>query len=355
MRKIVYMEWVKTRPRARYEIGGSGVIPVSISELPELRDAIELNAFNLYGYQPLVQAIAARYEIAAECVVTTQGTSMANYLAMAAVLNPGDEVLVESPAYEPLLDLPVLLGAKIRRVERRFRDGFRIDLDDFRGRLNKHTKLIVLTNLHNPSGVLTPAEDLREIARLAHKAGAHVLVDEVYMDFLFDSRPPSAVHLGPNVITTCSLTKAYGLDGLRCGWVLAPAKLAKAMWRLQDFFGVNGAIPAEIASTQAFAHLDRFIDRTRRILETNRPLVDTFMHEHCGELRWVAPHAGPVCFPKLRTGSVRKLTAKLKSDYDTGVIPGEFFEMPRHFRVGFGGPTADLKAGLERLSRALSS
>ena len=117
---------------------------------------------------------------------------------------------------------------------------------------------------------------LREVGRLAAKAGAHVLVDEVYLDFLFARRPRSAVHLAENFVVTSSLTKAYGLDGLRCGWVLAPQKLATVMWRLQDFYGVNGAIPAEKISTAAFENIGRFEERSRKAVESNRRLVDEF-------------------------------------------------------------------------------
>ena len=354
MRKIVYMEWVKLRPRAKYEISGSGVVPVHIDELPEARAAFEINDFNLYGYRPLLKQIAERYEVRPEQVVTTQGTSMANYLAYAAVLRPGDEVLVESPAYEPLLDIPELLGAKVKRFKRKMSDGFHIDLEDLASRISGKTRLIVLTNMHNPTGVLESNQVLREVVRMARDAGAFVIVDEVYMDFLFDRRPRSAVHLGPNCMVTCSLTKAYGFDGLRCGWVLASPKLAKAMWRLQDFFGVNGTIPAEKASVEAFVHLDRFVQRTRRIIETNRPLVDKFMSEHVNQLKWVPPDAGPVCFPKLRSGSAEKFVDRVRSRYDVGLIPGRFFEMPSHFRLGFGGRTEDLQAGLEKLGQALA-
>ncbi len=354
MRKIVYMEWVKTRSRARYEIGGSGVIPVHIDELPEARQTLDINDFNLYGYRPLLKQIADRYEVATSQVVTAPGTSMANYLAIAAIAGRGDEVLVESPAYEPLLSVPALLGCKIRRFSREFRVRFEISVEALASKLTKRTKLIVLTNMHNPSGVLASQDLLREIGKAARKVGAYVLVDEVYMDFLFENRPKSCVHLGPNFLATCSLTKVYGFDGLRCGWVLAPEKIAAAMWRLQDFFGVNGAIPAEKCSVAAFEHLDRFAKRTRRIIETNRPLVDQFMEAHSDKLKWVAPDAGPVCFPRLRSGTAKDFCERLRKRYEVGLIPGHFFEMPKHFRLGYGGPTEDLKAGLERVSQALS-
>ncbi len=354
MQKIVYMEWVKLRPRAKYEISGSGVIPVHIDELPEARETLDINDFNLYGYRPLVQQIASRYQVAPEQVVTTQGTSMANYLACAAVLRAGDEVLIESPAYEPLLDVPELLGARITRFRRPFKQGFRIDLDHLAERITRKTRLIILTNMHNPSGVLEPNETLAEVGRLADKVGAFVLVDEVYLDFLFDQRPKSAVHLGPNFLITSSLTKVYGLDGLRCGWILASPKLAKTIWRLQDFFGVNGAIPAEKVSTAAFEHLDRLAARTRRIIEANRPLIDGFMESAGEHLTWVKPAGGPVCFPRLMTGSATEFAEKLRSGYEVGVIPGHYFEMSKHFRLGFGGPTDVLRDGLERLSQALT-
>ncbi|MDQ6760158.1 MAG: pyridoxal phosphate-dependent aminotransferase [Acidobacteriota bacterium] len=353
MRKITYMEWVKLRQPAKYEIGGSGIVPVHMEELPEALEGLDVNDFNLYGYRPLVQQIAHRYEVSPEQVVTTQGCSMANYLACACLLRPGDEVLVEKPAYEPLLAIPKLLGAKVVRFGRPFRAGFAIDMEKLAAKLTTRTRLIVLTNMHNPTGALTSQEELGELGRLARRVKAHVLVDEVYMDFLFERRPRSAVHLGPQFVVTSSLTKVYGLDGLRCGWALASPKLATAMWRMQDFFGVNGAIPAEKISVAAFQNIDRFVARTRKIIHSNRPLVDRFMETHCKKLAWVPPSAGPVCFPRLRSGSATALADRLRSDFKTGIIPGHFFEMPSHFRLGFGGSGVNLKKGLAGLASAL--
>ncbi len=220
--------------------------------------------------------------------------------------------------------------------------------------MTPRTKLIILTNPHNPSGILEPPEVLREVGRLAARVGAYVLVDEVYMDFLFQSRPRTAVHLGSNFLMTCSLTKVYGLDGLRCGWVLGPPDVVKAMWRLQDFFGVNGVIPGETTSVVALKHLERFQKRTQSILAANRPLVDQFMARQSGRPRLGAARFGSSLLPSdMRSGPADDFCARLRAEYDVGVIPGRFFEMPDHFRIGFGGPTEDLRAGLERLSQAL--
>ena len=330
------------------------MIPVHVGELPEARDALEINDFNLYGYRPLIRALADRYEVSPDQVITAPGTSMANYLAIAAIVGAGDEVLVEHPAYEPLLDIPELLGAKTRRFNRRFHgDRFHIDLESLTDQVTPSTKLIILTNPHNPSGVLEPPEVLREVGRLAAQVGAYVLIDEVYMDFLFQTPPRTAVHLGSNFLMTCSLTKVYGLDGLRCGWVLGPADVVKAMWRLQDFFGVNGVIPGETTSVVAFKYLERFQKRTQAILAVNRPLMDQFMAANMAALDWAPPDAGPVCFPRMRSGSADDFCARLRAEYDVGVIPGGFFEMPDHFRIGIGGETEPLKESLERLGMAL--
>ncbi len=355
MRKIVYMEWVKLKAAAQFELGTSAVPRVELSELPEARDVVGLSDFNLYGYRPLVAQVARRYGVNDNQVLTTQGTSMANYLAYAAVVGAGDEVLIEKPAYEPLLSVAKLLGVGIRRFARPFRQGFQIDMDDLASKLSRKTKLVVLTNLHNPSGVLASDDVLREIGRLAKRVGAFVLVDEVYLDLMFERRPATAVHLGDNFIVTSSLTKAYGLDGLRCGWALANPKLTEEMWRLQDFFGVNGAIPAEKISTLAFENLDRFAERSRRVLETNRPIVDEFMARHAEQLAWVVPDGGPVCFPRLRLlDDATDFAQRLYKDYSTRVIPGRFFEMERHIRVGFGCNTETLRGGLECLGQALA-
>jgi histidinol-phosphate/aromatic aminotransferase/cobyric acid decarboxylase-like protein len=141
------MEWEKTHPRARYEIGGSGIMPVHIGELPEVRDALEINDFNLYGFRPLIRTLAERYEVSPDQIVTAPGTSMANYLAIAATVGAGDEVLVEHPAYEPLLDIPELLGATVHRLNRGFERRFHIDIGSLSDQVTPRTKLMILRSL----------------------------------------------------------------------------------------------------------------------------------------------------------------------------------------------------------------
>ncbi|MGZ5504253.1 MAG: aminotransferase class I/II-fold pyridoxal phosphate-dependent enzyme, partial [Chthoniobacterales bacterium] len=271
------------------------------------------------------------------------------HLAMAAVLEPGDEVLLEQPTYGLLLDVANYLGASIKRFQRKPETNFDIDLQEIADACSSKTKLIVLTNLHNPSGALIPQETLRAIGAIAQRGGAQVLLDEVYAEMVWDR---TRTERGPEFIITNSLTKAYGLSGLRCGWIVASPELARRMWRLNDLFGVNAAFPADQLSVSAFDHLEKFRERARLLLEANRPLIDAFLDSR-RDLQCFRPSAGTVFFPRLLKGDTEALVRLLRGKFETSVVPGRFFEMPQHFRIGIGGETAELQAGLERLGNAL--
>ncbi len=347
-----YMTWAKTSSHARFNLATSGLASVRLAELSvELAD-LELTRDGGYGYEPLQRALANRLSIAPESIVTAIGTSLANHLAMAALIKAGDEVLIEQPTYEPLLALARYLGADIKRFNRRFETDFRVLPSEVEKNLSPRTRLIVLTNLHNPSGVQIEQETLREIGSLAKRSGAYVLVDEVYLEALFDERPPTAFLLGPEFVTTSSLTKAFGLSGLRCGWIVAEPELAEKIWRLNDLFGVMPAHPAEKLSVIALEQLPEIAAGARALLNNNRAVVFDFLDTRA-ELEAVRPEFGTIVFPRLKQGSVDQLCAVLREEYETSVVPGRFFEMPDHFRLGFGNDPEMLKEGLVRLGSAL--
>lgn len=351
-RRSVYMEWAKLHAHARFDLASSGVASLQLPSLRATLDDVELNRAAGYGHRPLIERLAARYGVTAEQVVTSAGTSMANHLAMAALLDPGDEVLVERPTYGLLLDVARYLGAEVRRFDRRFEDGFRIDPVAVEEAMTEATRLVVVTNLHNPSGVRAPDGVLRRVAEIARERGARLLVDEVYLEACFDPEARSAVHLGDDVVATASLTKAYGLSGLRCGWILAPAPLAHRMWRLDDLFGANAAHPAECLSAVALDRLEEIAAPTRERLELNRGLLARFLASR-PDLETVWPEAGTIAFPRLASGRVDELCRVLRERYETSVTPGSFFEAREHFRIGVGGATAEVEEGLARLGRAL--
>jgi aspartate/methionine/tyrosine aminotransferase len=359
-KRSAYMEWAKTRSHAKFNLATSGLLNFPFEEFPLRIDDLELTATSGYGYEPLIQRLARHTGVPEESIVTATGTSMANHLAMAAVLDPGDEVLMELPVYGPMLDVAEYLGARIKRISRRFENDFAIDLAALAKALTPDTRLIALTNLHNPSGALIPAETMRAIGELAQRAHARVLVDEVYLEMLFGCSAPFCFPIGEALaangenpfIVTSSLTKAYGLSGLRCGWILASPALAKRMWLLNDLFAASPVHSAERMSVMALDHLELFRGRARTLLAANRPLLDAFLDSR-NDLECFRPPAGTVFFPRLTRGDPQSFFKLLREKYETTVVPGEFFEMPRHFRLGIGGETPGLRAGLERLSAAL--
>jgi aspartate/methionine/tyrosine aminotransferase len=346
------MQWAKTGPHGRFNLANSGVMNYTLAELGVRVEDLELSGPSAYGYAPLQEALAAKCGVPPECVVAAMGTSLANHLAMAALVEPGDEVLIEQPAYELLVTLALYLGADVKRFGRRGGDGFALDPEEVGRRLSARTRLVVLTNLHNPSSAYAPEEVLLRVGEMARRVGARVLVDEVYLDAMFERAPPSAFHLGEEFVTTNSLTKVYGLSGLRCGWALAPPDVARRMWLLNDLFGVIPAHAAERLSVVALGRLGHVARKSRALLEENRRLLESFL-ETRDELGWTRLEFGTVYFPRLKRGSADGLCALLREKYETSVVPGRFFEMPEHFRVGIGGDTETLRAGLERLGAAL--
>jgi aspartate/methionine/tyrosine aminotransferase len=350
-----YMAWAKTSAQANFNLAASGVESYPLGELPVKIEDLQINGPGGYGYAPLQQALAAKSAVDSDCVVAAIGTSFANFLAMAATIEAGDEVLIEQPVYGPLLDVARYLGAEIRRFPRPFvdgADGFQIDIREIERTITPSTRLIVITNLHNPSSAFVDEETLKRIGEIARGIGARVLVDEVYLETLFERAPRSAFHLGREFVTTTSLTKAYGLSGLRCGWILAEPDLARKLWGLVDITIGIPAHPAELLSCVALANLEKIARRAKGLLDANRAVVNRFLEER-DELETGRSEYGTVVFPRLKSGRVEELCALLREKYDTTLVPGRFFEMPDHFRLGFVGDPEMVVEGISRLGKAL--
>jgi aspartate/methionine/tyrosine aminotransferase len=354
-----YLEWAKKRPVPRFDLAASNILPCSIDDLPGARDAVALDGHNEYGYAPLIEAIAAHYGVDAAQVTTAQGASGANFLACAALVEPGDDVLVETPGYDPLFAAPRFLGARVNRFVRAFADGFALDPGRVRSAMTPRTRLIVLTSPHNPSGVTVDSKALEEVGRIAQANRAHVLVDEVYLDASAVSQPTGASRgqtsatRGDAFVCTNSLTKSYGLSGLRCGWILSSGEVAERIRRTREIVDGSGSIVTERLATLAFAHIARLEARTAALLETNGSLMREFLASHRTGLDCIQS-SGTVVFPRLRGMDDTSLFAeRLLDRYETAVVPGRFFQAPQHVRIGFGCATDTLQTGLQALGAAL--
>ena len=353
-----YLEWAKKRPAATYDLAGSNVLGCSIDDLDGARDALDLSGSNDDGYKPLVEAIARRYGVRSDQVATANGAAGANFQAFAALLEPGDDVLMERPGYDPLPGAVRLLGANVIRFERRFEDGYALNPDEIARALTPRTRLVIITSPHNPSGALADRAALEAIGHLAERAGAHVLVDEVYLDAAEPAHQPAAL-LGDGrdspFISTSSLTKSYGLSSLRCGWSLSSPAVAERIRRARDVIDGSGSVAAERLATLAFAQLDRLASRAAALLAVNRPIVHEFLRGR-PDLEVVVPRNSTVVFPRIRgVQDTSAFAERLLAERATAVVPGRFFESPAHFRLGFGGPTETVRAGLAQLTAALNA
>jgi hypothetical protein len=352
------MRWAKTRPRVTYDLASSGLLPVTTTEL--LGDAKAAAAFDISGptdegFVPLREAIASRYGTTAECVSIAAGASGANFQAMLALLEPGDDALIETPAYDPLIAAARAAGANVVHFERSWSKGFALDPYVVRTALTPATRLIVISNAHNPSGAMAPRDVIEQLGVMAEAIGARVLVDEVYAEAQHDEEPiprPAAT-IGDVFVSTNSLTKAYGLAGLRCGWIMASPAVSSRVREIRDVIDGSGPYVTERLSLTAFENIDRLRTRARKILADNLEVVRAMTGSH-PRLEWLEPVAGTTAFPRVRgVDDARDLVDRLVRDYDTIVVPGHFFQAPQHIRIAYGGHTEMIREALARLDRAL--
>ena len=350
--RAAYMEWAKHRPVPEIDLAGSNLLACTLDDLPGAREAIALSGEGAEGYPPLVESIANRYGVEPECVATAGGCSGANFLALAALLDSGDEVLIESPCYDPLAAAVRMLGGQVVHFPRRFEQGYRIDPEEVASALTSRTRLIIVSHPHNPSGVLASDEELEGLRRIAELAGIHVVFDEVYLETVSGPPVPPAATRSPLFVSTNSLTKSYGLSSLRCGWALSSPEVAEKIRRARDVVDVAGPTPADRLAVLAFQHIDRLAARARDIIDRNSRLFREFLARQ-SRLESV-PSATTISFPRLADGAdAAPLVKRLLEAYSVAVVPGSFFDSPAHIRISYGGATEKLQKGLDAIGRCL--
>jgi aspartate/methionine/tyrosine aminotransferase len=355
-----YMVWAKTRTPAEIDLAGSNLLACALDDLPGAAGALQLAANNDNGFAPLVEAIAAHKKVSTDRIMTGGGCSGANFLAIAALVGAGDEVLVEQPGYDPLVGACRLMGATVKRFARPFERAYRIDLEALEAAVTPATRLIIVSSPHNPSGVSLDAETLRGLARVAERAKAHLLVDEVYLDGANLAAGemalnPSASELEGPVVVTASLTKSFGLAGLRCGWAVAPPALVKRMHRVRDLVDVIGSVPSEHLSSFAFSRMGELKARTRALLTANLDLARKFVASH-PQLSLAEKPRTNVMFPRLAgVSDTTSFVDAVAQTHKVAVAAGSYFDSPKNFRISLACRTDRLAEGLDRLGQALNS
>lgn len=354
-----YIAWLRSvYGQVPYDLATSGIPNASWEEtsggatLPPIDDTS--------GYAKLASAIARYNDVPVSEVIPALGTAQALYLAYASVLSPGDEVLLEAPVYEPLVRIGEGVGAVIRTYERRADEGFRVDPERVAAQVTPRTRLIVVTNLHNPTGVRVPDETLRELAKIAEARSAYLLVDEVYAPF--DNLPEdgifrhSARKLGPNVMAVSSLTKCYGLGTYRVGWMLAPEHLIAAAEATT--IATVGHLPLSHAhfGAAALAKVGDLARRAKALLAGKRTLAEQWVGQF-PRAHWSAPTDG--LFGLVTVDGIHDLLPRIETNIrERGVIvsPGAFFGVSNGFRLSWATlPAEEFTKGLERLEPLVKS
>ncbi len=352
---VRYIEWaLKFYGKVPLDLASSGIPTASWSELgvpePSLDDPSAYAAFR--------ETIALYNDVPRGEVVPALGTSHAVFLAYAAMLSPGDEVLVELPGYEPLTRTAVGLGATVRTFERLATDGFAISPERVAAAVTSRTRVIVVTNLHNPTGVRTSDETLRELAKIAEARGAYLLVDEVYAPF--DALPEdgvfhaSARKLAPNIVAVSSLTKCYGLGMHRIGWVLGPPEIVERAETA--IIATCGHLPLSHAArgAVAVANVGKLSVRAKGILAGKRDIAAQWAST-IPNASWSAPTSG--LFGLVTLEGAPDLLPRIESwanEHGLLVGAGSFFGVPNGFRLSWATlPTKRFEAALAKLGALL--
>jgi aspartate/methionine/tyrosine aminotransferase len=336
-------------------IATSGIVDFPLDAIPLDLKKLDLHVPNVNGDARVVDQLTSIYGVDPSCLLETIGASEANFLAMAALAERGDRVVIETPTYGSLPAIAVTLGLKVAPLERNFRKGFEVDLEALKKAAKKGTQLVVLTNLHNPSGVAIPKNTLRGALEIAEDAGAFLYVDEIFRDF--GENIPSVTSFGGRAIAAASVSKVYGLGWTRIGWMVCPdGETAMRLRRARRLVAGAGSTFGGAVAAWALKERAKFHARAKAIVAENYGSLLEWAEATPG-VTLVRPDGGPICFPEVTLPkgqdgiAVARRLLKQKGILTT---PGELFGRPGHFRVGCGADPDKTRAALAALSRSLA-
>lgn len=348
--------------RVEFNLAESGIQPLTLAELRQLAGVDPADTLLGYGHtdgSPLLRdRIAAMYPGAeAANVVATVGSAEANFLALWRLVEPGDRVVVVRPTYEQTTGLAIGLGAQVESVWLEEERGWQPAPGAAAAAIQPGTRLVVVTNPNNPTAQPLGEAAIAELVDAAEKAGAWILSDEVYAGGeLSGGITPSLWGRSGRVLVSASLSKAYGLPGLRLGWLLAPSEFREELWARKDYTTIA---PSPLSDRLGVAALEpairaTLLERGRGILRQNVAVLEAWAARHEGVLSFAKPVAGAVAFFRydLPIGSA-ELADRLLAEESVLIVPGDQFGIDDHFRIGYGYTSPPLAPGLERVSRMI--
>ncbi|MCJ7524811.1 MAG: aminotransferase class I/II-fold pyridoxal phosphate-dependent enzyme [Candidatus Aminicenantes bacterium] len=346
---------------ARHVLCASDCETFSLGELlamdpgaAEAFSALRLGYTETAGNPDLRLEIASLYEgISADDILVFAGAEEAIFVFMNAVLKAGDHLIVQTPCYQSLSAVAAAAGCRVTRWETSVGQGWVLDADWLDGQVTDSTRAVVVNFPHNPSGYLLQADRFERITAIARRSGLFLFSDEVYrfLEYKTENRLPAACEIYENGVSLGVMSKAFGLAGLRLGWVACRNhEVLRAMAELKDYTTICTAAPSEFLSLLALRHRKKILERNLAIIGSNLEYLDAFFETQRRFFTWQRPQAGPVAFPAVTfAGNSDDFCAELMQTYGVLLLPGRLFAAePRHFRIGFG--RRDFRQGLDKIS-----
>lgn len=349
--------------RVTFNLSESGVHPMTVAELLELAgleggvEGVRLSYGQSNGSDRLRERIAALYPGATEAsVLVTVGGAEANFVAHWHLLDPGRPAAVMLPNYMQVPGMVENFGAPLLPFHLREETGWQPDLEQLEDALERGASFILVTNPNNPTGAVLTSEAMDGIVGLAERFGAWILSDEVYRGAeVKGGETPSFWGRTEKVVVTNSLSKAYGLPGLRLGWIVGPPALVHELWGRTDYTTISPSSLSDHLATVALepSTRERILSRTRAIIRENFGTMKDWIDAQEGLFTYRPPDAGAICYMRYRpeVGS-SELAEKLRVEKDVLVVPGDHFGMDRYLRIGFGNPRDELMEALGRVAEA---
>lgn len=353
--------WMTTyETQVGYDLAESGIQPMSVRELAELTgeqarvdDILSrpLGYSEACGTIELRQLIADLYEnTSPENVLVTTGAIEANYLLFNTLLIQGDEVVVVDPCYQQLASVPKALGCEVKLWRLTRENGFAYDLDELQSLVSPRTRMIVINSPHNPTGSILTQEEMDQVFAIAASVGAWVLSDEAYRWLTLPGQPEPAGPArdqGDTGLSVGTLSKPFGLPGLRIGWLVAPEDVVRECWAFRDYISLSPGYINDRLAQIVLSHIDPLLGRTRSISGANLEFVQQWIREREGLIDWVPPRGGLLGLLHYRMDvPSSELANRLAEEASVMLAPGESFGQERHLRIGFGADPEKFREGM---------
>jgi aspartate/methionine/tyrosine aminotransferase len=350
--------------QVRYNLSESGVHPMRLSELVDEREwpgfREELLGYpQTNGTKELRERISDLYpgsDIAN--VIVTNGTAEANFISILSLIEPGDEAVVMLPNYMQIWGLTRSLGAEAKRFHLDPERDWKPDLDELEDRVSEKTRLIAVCNPNNPTGAVMNEDDMRRTCQIAGRVGAWVLSDEVYQGAELDGETtPTFWGWYDRLLVSCGLSKAYGLPGLRIGWVVGPSEKIAELWSYKDYTTISPGALSDRLARWALEPARRagILERTRTTLRKQLPLLRKWTDEHDGLFEMTAPRAGAFAVLRYHLDiNSTELIERLRKEKSVLIVPGDQFELDHYVRIGYGGEPEVLEKGLTLFSELVN-